>query len=699
MPSNMADDEDDPVEHEVDVFLSKSLADNLYLLQYPVRPQKMTYDEIDIHTARVKPVQKKVEIECSVNTRSPHYARSKGEQIALNVDGAFGNSAESFYSSDKMDKQVLTSTTTGDKSGRYAVGIFKDGELHLTPLHAIIQMRPSFNYLDRADQKMKADVGPAGDGGESSQDEEEEVKPVTVKFAQQESEEAKARRMASFDYLQKKQQEEAWQKLQYHNITSGRAEAERLQLYAGKGSELSEFQLQAGEYLQALMPETDQEQEEKPAMPSNVLSLMQLRTMPLHDQVKTLLTNAKVIRFSQLLALLPQGIEATAVLRSLQQVAVLVQGCWVVKSEILYPKEATSPHSGVSAEHICKGRDYVMWRFTQSRHVTRKDIASIVKLPAEDVKDILEQISRIRVNCGWEFLFTYDSEFTSRYGDIVQRQKMLWEAKYQALAKQLKIPKEHEKKFKDKDPVLLPGEKPTRRRRNSSRSSSTGTRRKRTLSGRSLSDYSDQELDAIKQDLENHEDPQSRTEEPMEVSSAELSKNLNGIIEVTPNSDCDKLKGENSTNTGDFNQEVQNFVKEKLYTRFVVSTSELRRLFQMHLAQCPPGHILSTGVSDSLLEEAVLKVGGVQLENQWPPNTQQEPIYALPKTGDRLDPARTVLLNYFTSSPKISRKQFVKAVEDGCGMTLSEHDTRLLLKDYCAQKGNTWMLKGTVPVS
>lgn len=32
-----------------------------------------------------------------------------------------------FASSDKMDKQILTSTTTGDKSGRYAVGIFKDG--------------------------------------------------------------------------------------------------------------------------------------------------------------------------------------------------------------------------------------------------------------------------------------------------------------------------------------------------------------------------------------------------------------------------------------------------------------------------------------------------------------------------------------------------------------------------------------------
>lgn len=46
---------------------------------------------------------------------------------------------------------------------------------------------------------------------------------------------------------------------------------------------------------------------------------------------------------------------------------------------------------------------------------------SLFKLPAEDVKEILEQISRIRVNCGWEFLFSYDSEFTSRYSkDVIK---------------------------------------------------------------------------------------------------------------------------------------------------------------------------------------------------------------------------------------------------------------------------------------
>lgn len=29
-------------------------------------------------------------------------------------------------------------------------------------------------------------------------------------------------------------------------------------------------------------------------------------------------------------------------------------------SEILYPKEVCSPHSGVSSEHLCRGRDYVV---------------------------------------------------------------------------------------------------------------------------------------------------------------------------------------------------------------------------------------------------------------------------------------------------------------------------------------------------
>lgn len=45
---------------------------------------------------------------------------------------------------------------------------------------------------------------------DSSQDEEEEVKAVTVKFARQETAEQKSRRIKSYDYLKRKQSEETW---------------------------------------------------------------------------------------------------------------------------------------------------------------------------------------------------------------------------------------------------------------------------------------------------------------------------------------------------------------------------------------------------------------------------------------------------------------------------------------------------------
>ena len=39
-----------------------------------------------------------------------------------------------------------------------------------------------------------------------------------MKFARQETDEAKARRLRSFDYLQKKQEEESWVKMEFHGI-------------------------------------------------------------------------------------------------------------------------------------------------------------------------------------------------------------------------------------------------------------------------------------------------------------------------------------------------------------------------------------------------------------------------------------------------------------------------------------------------
>ena len=55
--------------------------------------------------------------------------------------------------------------------------------------------------------------------GESSQDEEEDAKPVTVRFARRETEEAKARRMASYGYVNKRLEEEPWVHVTPHKIS------------------------------------------------------------------------------------------------------------------------------------------------------------------------------------------------------------------------------------------------------------------------------------------------------------------------------------------------------------------------------------------------------------------------------------------------------------------------------------------------
>ncbi|MEW8547645.1 MAG: hypothetical protein AB2693_29405 [Candidatus Thiodiazotropha sp.] len=60
----------------------------------------------------------------------------------------------------------------------------------------------------------------------------------------------------------------------------------------------------------------------------------------------------------------------------------------------------------------------------------------------------------------------------------------------------------------------------------------------------------------------------------------------------------------------EFRTESVNFVQEKLYSRFVLSLSELKRLFNVKLSSLPPGHILGKGVSDKLFEQTVIEVGG-----------------------------------------------------------------------------------------
>ena len=45
----------------------------------------------------------------------------------------------------------------------------------------------------------------------------------------------------------------------------------------------------------------------------------------------------------------------------------------------------------------------MLWKFTQSPNVTRKDIQSTTKLPAKDILETLDGVARMRHGYGWTF--------------------------------------------------------------------------------------------------------------------------------------------------------------------------------------------------------------------------------------------------------------------------------------------------------
>lgn len=60
-------------------------------------------------------------------------------------------------------------------------------------------------------------------------------------------------------------------------------------------------------------------------------------------------------------------------------------------------------------------------------------------------------------------------------------------------------------------------------------------------------------------------------------------------------------------------RELQAFVEATFQRQFVLTLSELKRLFNLHLAGLPPGHTLFSGISDRMLQDTVLAAGCKQI--------------------------------------------------------------------------------------
>ncbi|RTG84972.1 DNA-directed RNA polymerase III subunit RPC5 [Schistosoma bovis] len=148
----------------------------------------------------------------------------------------------------------------------------------------------------------------------------------------------------------------------------------------------------------------------------------------LGELIQTIMIKAQLIRFDKLVICLrerfkdPHSVTNTSVLQYLPTFAVLLRGWWVAKSEILYPPNSFSEHSGTPNTLLIRARDYIMAVFHRGEHLTRKTISCMTKVPTVEATEILKSLackmSTTQKGCAnhWEFYPT-DYDFIKNLQD------------------------------------------------------------------------------------------------------------------------------------------------------------------------------------------------------------------------------------------------------------------------------------------
>ncbi|KAL1538319.1 DNA-directed RNA polymerase III subunit RPC5-like isoform X1 [Salvia divinorum] len=376
----------DEVVREIDVYFSPSVDDEtrLYLFQFPLRPLWRPYElDTRCEEVRVKQTSREVEVDLAIDVDSANYDNDADDPRL------------------KIKKQTLAQSWKPPKTNEYTIGILTRDELHLNPIHAAVQFRPSMRHLSETESKKKTAVSKKVEDVVKIE-EQQEAKPSGMSRKQKAPEQAK-------DSV-----EESWIPLKYHSVKSDITDGYLQNIIARQGSEIS-FSMSSDDYLNSLCPGSSGD-----SLSSKVPLRRSLLEKPLKERFETwLLEGPQLHRFDTLKHLAPdEPIEE--VLAVLQELAVLVQGLWVPKTSLCIDSK-----EGVNGS----ARNIVLLLF--SKDVIIKDDQIHNKSPAlaKAMNQVLPKFATKRPTFrDWKLKDLPDSNFIKLYPAIVKKQQENWEA-------------------------------------------------------------------------------------------------------------------------------------------------------------------------------------------------------------------------------------------------------------------------------
>ena len=173
------------------------------------------------------------------------------------------------------------------------------------------------------------------------------------------------------------------------------------------------------------------------------------KTLQLAEKINRILINCGVIPFGKLVSLLDSDLEQEVIVKKLQQSAMLVQGCWVIKSELLYANNQIGKQNELAIIW-----DFVSFLFTESRQLKLKDIIDQIRFPSDLLLNALSRLATFdRTTHSWEFLYQTDTEFLASLSSTIRQQmEVAWQIRrlqiYKNLSQQIEKFREKSRRVK-----------------------------------------------------------------------------------------------------------------------------------------------------------------------------------------------------------------------------------------------------------
>lgn len=381
----------------------------------------------------LKPESQQLKIDFALDTGSQHYDAFKGEMMGPKDESA--ENARRF--APRLEKISLTSSSVNDP--RYAVGVMIDKNLHLMPVKSIYQMRQNFAHLAKADKRSNQQQK-----NEDSDEEADDLKQVTVKFAKTgDAEKIKKAKERSYHFISQIGADEPWCDSLIHPKSSNQSEIERNKITEKAQNDHDEctgFPTSDDYFPQLLSDKVSFEavelkREDNANLDSiGPLSKQQIRKLPLLDQIKVILRDAKILSYSNLKRMLTDTqLTDEKILRHLLICGLMVRGNWTLQSDVLFPESYVSFKGGVPGELMSRGRDYMIYKLLRNemKTMSKKRLCTITQLPVSEVQEILESVACLNTDGKtkfWEFMISPDYDFEKRHQEIVQRQDSIWKS-------------------------------------------------------------------------------------------------------------------------------------------------------------------------------------------------------------------------------------------------------------------------------